>query len=71
MRFKILTIPEFDKKLMRLVRKYPSFKTEYIKLLDGLEENPVQDIHSATTATKYVWLLHLKAKVVAHSLLPI
>jgi mRNA-degrading endonuclease RelE of RelBE toxin-antitoxin system len=42
MNYKIRTIPNFDKALKRLVKKYPSLKTEFITLLDSLENEPEQ-----------------------------
>lgn len=32
----------FSKQLKRLIRKYPSLKTEISRLIDSLEESPVQ-----------------------------
>ena len=40
MKYNILTIPPFDKQLKRLARKYPSLKTEFVTLIEDLEENP-------------------------------
>lgn len=42
MSYKVRTIPNFDKALKRLVKKYPSLKAEYIALLDSLEGDPEQ-----------------------------
>lgn len=42
MSYKVRTIPNFDKSLKRLVKKYPSLKIEFIELLDSLEEEPEQ-----------------------------
>ena len=42
MNYKLKTIPNFDKALKRLVKKYPSLKAEYIALLDSLEVQPQQ-----------------------------
>ena len=42
MNYKIKTIPNFEKALKRLAKKYPSLKTEYIALIDSLETNPEQ-----------------------------
>jgi mRNA-degrading endonuclease RelE of RelBE toxin-antitoxin system len=42
MNYKIKTIPNFDKGLKRLAKKFPSLKREYIALLDSLETNPEQ-----------------------------
>ena len=40
MKYNVLTIPPFDKQLKRLARKFPSLKTEFVTLIEGLEENP-------------------------------
>jgi hypothetical protein len=42
MSYKIRTIPNFDKALKRLVKKYPSLKMEFVALLDSLEKEPEQ-----------------------------
>ena len=42
MSYKILSIPPFDKQLKRLVKKYPSLKNEFAKLLERLEQEPEQ-----------------------------
>jgi mRNA-degrading endonuclease RelE of RelBE toxin-antitoxin system len=42
MSYNVRTIPNFDKALKRLVKKYPSLKNEYGELVDSLEENPEQ-----------------------------
>jgi hypothetical protein len=40
--FDILTIPPFEKDLKKLVKKYPSLKDEFLKLVKSLESNPIQ-----------------------------
>ncbi|MCF8459319.1 MAG: type II toxin-antitoxin system RelE/ParE family toxin [Flavobacteriales bacterium] len=40
MSYEVLTIPPFDKQLKRLVKKYPSLRTEFSTFLDGLEVHP-------------------------------
>lgn len=40
MKFKVFTIPPFDKQLKRLVKKFPSLKAEFSRLLEELEDNP-------------------------------
>jgi len=44
MSYEILTIPPFDKQLKRLVKKYPSLKTEFSLLLDSIEDDPEKGI---------------------------
>lgn len=40
MNFDVFTIPPFDKQIKRLVKKFPSVKSEYAELLKKLEANP-------------------------------
>lgn len=40
MSYKILTIPPFDKQLKRLAKKYPSIKSDIIKLIAELQYQP-------------------------------
>jgi len=40
MKYNVLSIPPFDKQLKRLAKKFPSLKTEYAALIEGLEDNP-------------------------------
>jgi len=40
MSYNILSIPPFDRQLKRLVKKFPSLKNEYAKLIEDLENNP-------------------------------
>ena len=42
MKFEVLTIPQFEKQLKALVKKYPSLKNEYANLIDLLEKDPTQ-----------------------------
>jgi len=40
MKYDVLSIPPFERQLKRLVRKFPSLKSEYSNLVDELSENP-------------------------------
>jgi mRNA-degrading endonuclease RelE of RelBE toxin-antitoxin system len=42
MSYNILPLPPFEKQIKRLVKKYPSLKTEYLNLIESLEKNPNQ-----------------------------
>lgn len=44
MKSKVFTIPPFDKQLKRLVKKFPSLKAEFSRLLEELEDNPEMGI---------------------------
>ena len=42
MSYNILPLPPFEKQIKRLVKKYPSLKSEYLNLIESLEKNPNQ-----------------------------
>ncbi len=42
MSYNILPLPPFEKQIKRLVKKYPSLKSEYLSLIESLEKNPNQ-----------------------------
>jgi mRNA-degrading endonuclease RelE of RelBE toxin-antitoxin system len=42
MSYSIKTIPSFDKQLKKLVKKYPSFKGEFLSFVKSLYDNPQQ-----------------------------
>ena len=42
MNYNVLSIPPFDRQLKRLSKKFPSLKNEYAKLVEDLENNPIQ-----------------------------
>lgn len=42
MSFKVDSTKRFDREIKRLVKKFPSLKTEYASLIDSLEINPTQ-----------------------------
>ena len=42
MSYSVKTIPRFEKELKRLVKKYPSLKSEYVNLVLSLKESPEQ-----------------------------
>jgi mRNA-degrading endonuclease RelE of RelBE toxin-antitoxin system len=42
MNYNVKTIPKFEKDLKKLVKKYPSLKSEYIELVKSLKTLPVQ-----------------------------
>jgi mRNA-degrading endonuclease RelE of RelBE toxin-antitoxin system len=44
MNYKVKTIPQFDKNLKKLSKKYPSLKAEFIALVASLEKNPQQGV---------------------------
>jgi len=42
MSYSVLTIPPFDKQAKRLIKKYPSLKTELSQLIASLRADPTQ-----------------------------
>jgi mRNA-degrading endonuclease RelE of RelBE toxin-antitoxin system len=42
MNYSIKTLPQFDKSLKKLAKKYPSLKAEFIGLVKSLKEKPEQ-----------------------------
>ncbi len=44
MSYNVVSIPPFDRQLKRLVKKFPSLKTEYAKLIESLEVEPKQGV---------------------------
>lgn len=44
MRVEIKTISEFDRRLKRLAKKYKSIASDYSRLLDSLEQDPLQGV---------------------------
>src|ERR1700694_5858792 len=42
MSFKVQNTQRFAKELKRLIKKYPSLKSEFIELVSSLERNPIQ-----------------------------
>ncbi len=42
MNYEVLAIPAFVRKAKKLVKKYPSFKTDLSRIIEGLKKDPVQ-----------------------------
>ncbi len=42
MKYDVVAIPPFDHQLKRLVKKFPSLKTEFANLVESLEKDPTQ-----------------------------
>ena len=60
MNYNVLTIPPFDRQLRRLVKKFPSLKTEYAQLIESLETEPFQG--AAMSNSCYKIRLAIKSK---------
>ena len=52
MKYKILTIPPFDRQMKRLAKKFSSLKEEYSTLIKELEENPEKGIPMSNNCFK-------------------
>ncbi len=62
MSYNVLTIPPFDRQLKRLVKKFPSLKTEYAQLVESLEARPVQGAVMANSCYKIRVAIKSKGK---------
>lgn len=62
MSYSIFTIPSFDKQLKRLVKKYPSLKTDFLQLVLNLEINPKQGVSLGNNCFKLRLNITSKAK---------
>ena len=40
MKYKVITIPKFERELKKLIKKYPSLKSEYIDIVQELKNKP-------------------------------
>lgn len=60
MSYNVVTIPPFDRQLKRLVKKFPSLKTEFTNLIENLELEPEQG--KAITNSCYKIRLSIKSK---------
>lgn len=58
----VFTIPPFDRQLKRLVKKYPSLKTEYLNLIDSLEIDPSQGVFLTNNCYKIRLAIKSKGK---------
>jgi mRNA-degrading endonuclease RelE of RelBE toxin-antitoxin system len=62
MSYNVFTIPPFDKQLKRLVRKYPSLKNEYAKLIEKIEVGPVPGVTLSNSCFKIRVAIKSKGK---------
>jgi mRNA-degrading endonuclease RelE of RelBE toxin-antitoxin system len=62
MSFNVFTIPPFDKQLKRLVKKYPSLKSEYSHLIQQLEIEPEIGVSLANSCHKIRIAIKSKSK---------
>ena len=62
MKYKVKTIPPFDKELKQLSKKYNSFKKDYELFLDYIEENPFCGIPIGKDCHKIRFAIQSKSK---------
>ena len=62
MSFNVVTIPPFDKQLKRLVKKYPSLKSEFEQLLEKLQKDPSQETSLGNNCFKIRLAIKSKGK---------
>lgn len=62
MKYKVLSIPPFDRQLKRLAKKFPSLKKEFALLLESLEIKPIQGISLGNNCYKIRMSIASKGK---------
>jgi hypothetical protein len=62
MSYKVLTIAPFDKQIKRLVKKYPSLKTEISQLISELKIEPVKGMFLGNSCYKIRLAITSKGK---------
>lgn len=62
MSYKIVTIRIFDKQAKRLLKKYPSLKSELLRLISDLKENPTNGIELGNNCYKIRLAIASKGK---------
>ena len=62
MSYKVRTITSFEKEAKRLAKKYPSLKSDLLRLIASLEENPLQGIALGNGFYKSDYQLPVKEK---------
>ncbi len=62
MRYNVKTIPQFDKQFKGLVKKYPSFKIDFIDFVKTLKEKPNQGTLIAKNCYKIRLAIKSKGK---------
>jgi mRNA-degrading endonuclease RelE of RelBE toxin-antitoxin system len=62
MSYNVLTIPPFDRQLKRLVKKFPSLKSEYDQLIGRLETEPAEGVAMSNNCYKIRIAIKSKGK---------
>ena len=62
MSYKVISIPNFEKELKILAKKYPSLKTEYIELVQFLKNEPKQGTAIGNNCYKIRMAIRSKGK---------
>lgn len=66
MNYSILTLPDFDKEIKRLSKKYPSLKQDFANFLKELRSNPHAGIELAPGLRKVRMAIKSKGKGKSH-----
>jgi mRNA-degrading endonuclease RelE of RelBE toxin-antitoxin system len=45
LKYQVIATPRFQKESKKIVRKYPGFRSDLLKLIDSLAHQPVQGSH--------------------------
>ena len=67
MSYKIRTIENFDRQAKKLAKHYHSFKTDFVKFLSDLQDNPYMGDDLGDDIRKVRIALHQKEKVKAEA----
>jgi len=62
MNYSIRTIPKFDKQVKKILKKHPSFKSDFIDLISKLKKNPEQGVYIGKNCYKIRLAIKSKGK---------
>ena len=62
MKYKVISIPPFDRQLKRLAKKFPSLKNEFSTLVEELETDPKQGTELGSNCYKIRLAIASKSK---------
>lgn len=62
MSYRVISIPSFERELKQLAKKYQSLKTEFIQLVEGLQDQPEQGVSLGNNCYKIRLAIASKGK---------
>lgn len=62
MNYKVASIPNFNRELKKLAKKYPSIKSDFAKLIESLEKKPEQGTSLGNNCYKIRMAISSKGK---------